>query len=159
MATCLGYPHRKLLRLLRMCFSFFLVWFCWHFFRSFLFLRKLALSWGWGAFLFSFVGSFCFIFFSYFMLGLFCFFVSFVCCTSCRIASRGGYTTATRWGGTTAILLEARGIFLPPVGVSLSFLCSSFDFFFGSIYLLLCPCSVSLHISVSFVSLFLCSLL
>ena len=50
-------------------------------------------------------------------------FVSFVvCCTACRIASRGGYTIATRWGGTTVILLYARGIFSSTRRVFLVFL-------------------------------------
>ena len=43
--TCLGYPHHKLLRLLWMWFL--APWFCWHPYRSFMFLRKVSLSWGW----------------------------------------------------------------------------------------------------------------
>ena len=70
---------------------------------------------------FNFVGSFCLIFYVSFAL-----FLSFVvCCTACRITSRGGFTTVTRW---------RRGIFLPPVGVFFSFFFFSllfFWFFFG----------------------------
>ena len=53
--------------------------FCWHSFRSSLFLRKVSLSWGWRACLFSFVGSLCFIFVSYFYVS-FVLFLSFVVC-------------------------------------------------------------------------------
>ena len=55
--------------------------------------------------MFSFVVFFfCICVFLIFMIVLFRF-VSFfcVCCTACRITSRGKYTTATRWEGTTAI--------------------------------------------------------
>ena len=40
----------------------------------------------------------------------------FACCTACRITSRGGYTTATRWGGTTAI--RPGVFFFDPLGFS-----------------------------------------
>ena len=65
----------------------------------------------------------------------------FVCCTACRITSRGGYTTATRWG---VFLLH-------PSVLSLLFL----DFF-RSIYLLLCSYPVSLSVSFSIYQFIFC---
>ena len=44
---------------------------------------------------------------------------------SAYTTSMGGYTTATRWGGATAILVLARRVFL----ARRCFLCYSFDFF------------------------------
>ena len=72
--------------------------------------------------MFGFVGSFCFILVSYF---------SVVCCTACRMTSRGGYTTATRWGRR-----RQRSDCRPGV-----FFCSSFDFcgVFASLLLLCLP--------------------
>ena len=101
------------------------------------------LSWGWQA-----VGSFC-CFVPYFMFVAS--YVSFVeCCTSCRITSREGYTITTRWGRTRAILLlQAWGIFLPPVRV---FFALRLIF---SGHLFLCSCSVSLYISFPLFCLFL----
>ena len=78
------------------------------------------------------------------------FLLLFVCCTACRITSRGGYTTATRWGGTTAI---RPGVFSSTRRGFLSFLSLlSFLFYF----LLLCSCSVShMFPSLFFVYFFL----
>ena len=59
-----------------------------------------------------------------------------VCCTACRITSRGGCRTATRWGGTTAF---RPGVFLfHPSGFYffLLFLCYRFVLFCASLLLL-----------------------
>ena len=60
-----------------MWFSIYLrdFWFCWHSFRSFLFLWNVALSSGWRACLFTFVGPLCF----YYVFLHICIFVLFVC--------------------------------------------------------------------------------
>ena len=76
-----------------------------------------------------------------------CFLSFAVRCTACCITSRRWYTTATRWGGTTAI--RSGAFRLHPSG----FL-SLFSFFvMDSIFFLLCSCSVSLYASFSFVHL------
>ena len=57
------------------------------------------------------------------LLVLFCLFLWLrVCCTACRITCRGGYTTAI-------LLLYARGIFRPPVGVFFALRMSSLGVF------------------------------
>ena len=83
-------------------------WFYWHSFRSFLFLGKVSLSVLRSYFFFSFLSF------------LFCFFCCLVYCLSHQL--QGGYTIATPLGGITVILLQAQGIFLPPVGVFFSLL-------------------------------------
>ena len=80
--------------------------------------------------LFSFVGSFSFV---HVFLCLVCF-VSFVVrCTTCRITSRRGYTTATRWGGTTAILLCRPGVVFS--SIHRGFILNFFTFAFFPAYL------------------------
>ena len=125
-------------------------WFCRLFPRSFLFLRKVALSWAWRAymFLFSFVGYFIFYFVSYYarfvLFLLFVVFLLYFLLHHLHGRVHGSDPMGVHGSDSTV----GPGYFS---STRRGFLCFSFDLF-RCIHFLLCCCS--LYNSCSFVCLF-----